>query len=430
MSATDTTEIVVHEDGTTELEVYHDRFRPSPAGWAARIAVYAVLVFIVFLLPQWVLQSSDFVALCTAVIFAIFGISLNVLLGYTGTISLGHQAFVGIGAFTSAYVVSELHQPFLLGVLAAGLVGALQAAILGGLSLRVTGLYFALVTLSYGLFAQDTLFGIQAITGGGAGRQAPLPTGEGNFIPYYYVCLAFLAGVLWIDWRMMKTKAGRALLALRENQRVAATLGIDVKAYLVLGFMVSGVFAGIGGALYAHMNGFVSPTDFNLQLAILLVLMTVAGGLRNRTGIVAASAFTALLDLLVRKIPGVDTVLKNLQVTLPVLVLLIGAGVLIGGTLRRRPIKVGVGAALIAFAAIVLSPITVPLIEPHLNQLPDLTASTFRILALPVIVLITLVTAPGGLGQQIRPIQRWLGGHRFDLHAAHQDEVVITDVRA
>jgi len=160
------------------------------------------------------------------------------------------------------------------------------------------------------------------------------------------------------------------------------------------------------------------------------VLMTVAGGLRNRTGIVIASAFTALLDLLVRKVPGVDTALQNLQVTLPVLVILIGAGVLVAGALRRRPVNAGVGAAVIAFALIVLSPVTVPMIEPHLNQLPDLTASTFRILVLPVIVLVTLVTAPGGLGQQIRPIQRWLGGHRFDLHAAHYDEVVITDVRA
>ena len=129
-----------------------------------------------------------------------------------------------------------------------------------------------------------------------------MPTGVGNFVPYYYICLAFLAGILWIDWRMMRTKGGRALLALRENPRVAATLGINVKAYQILGFAVSGVFAGIGGALYAHLNGFVDPSLFDFQMAIVFVLMTVAGGLRNRTGIVISAAFTALLDLLIGRI--------------------------------------------------------------------------------------------------------------------------------
>ncbi len=216
-------------------------FQPSPAGWAARGSVLAFVgVLVLWLGPVVLLNGEEWFALSLAAVYAIIGLSLNVLIGYTGTISLGHQAFVGIGAFASAYVVTELEQPFLIGVAVAGVIGVIQAMLLGGLALRVTGLYFALITLSYGLFAQDTLFGIQSITGGGSGREAPLPTGPDNFAPYYFICLAFLAAVLFIDWRLMQTKGGRALLALRENPRVASTFGINVRAYTVLGFGVAG----------------------------------------------------------------------------------------------------------------------------------------------------------------------------------------------
>ena len=100
---------------------------------------------------------------------------------------------------------------------------------LGGVSLRITGLYFALVTLSYGLVAEKNIFQIEEFTGGGQGLPAPKPEAFATDWRYYYLCLAFLAVVLWIDWRMMRTKSGRALLALRENPRVAATFGVNVK---------------------------------------------------------------------------------------------------------------------------------------------------------------------------------------------------------
>jgi branched-chain amino acid transport system permease protein len=236
--------------------------------------------------------------------------------------------------------------------------------------------------------------------------------------------------VLWVDWRMMKTKGGRALLALRENSRVAATLGVNVKMYLVFGFAVAGVFAGIGGALYAHLNGFVDPTRFDLNFAFLLVLMTVAGGLRNRTGIVIASAVTALMDLIIRKVPGFQNRLQDLDTTIPWLAIIIGVVVLGIGIYRRRVPMLVVGAVLAGLGILILSPAEVPLIEPQINQWPALTAGTFRLVLLPLIVVTTLITAPGGLGQQIRPIQHWLAGHRFDLHVGHVEEVEVSDVRA
>jgi len=351
--------------------------RPSPAGWVARGAVMAALAALVFYVPTQ-RGNVDVHVYTQAVIYAIIGLSLNVLLGYTGQISLGHQAFVGIGAFTSAYMVSKQGQPFIAGIGMAMVVGGLQALVLGAVSLRITGLYFALVTLAYGTMAEESLFNIQTLTGGSAGQPAPKPMWFTTDLRYYYLCLAFLAAVVWVDWRLMKTKGGRALLAVRENPRVAATFGADVKVYTLMAFVVAGVFAGLGGALFAHNDTFVVRDLFNFQLALVFVIMTVIGGLRNRTGVVIGSAFFALVGNFFDKVfshglsvPGVKVLPKEYV-----------------------PIVIG-----------------------------------------PLLLLFTLTRHPGGVGQQIRPLQRWLRGGRFSLKETHDTAILsggerVSDARA
>jgi branched-chain amino acid transport system permease protein len=361
------------EPGTAMVDT-EAPFRPSPGGWAGRGLVMALLAAVVLVLPL-LRDPSDVRLFAQAVIYAIIGLSLNVLLGYTGQISLGHQAFVGVGAFTSAYMVSVQHQPFALAVGVAMAVGAAQAAVLGAVSRRVTGLYFALITLSYGIVAQESIFGIKSLTGGGAGQPAPLPAGFNTPHRYYYLCLAILAAVLWVDWRMTKTKGGRALLALRENPRVAATFGIDVRMFTLFSFIVAGVFAALGGALLAHNSEFVVANVFDFRLALIFVIMTVVGGLRSRTGVVIGSAFFALLGYLIDTL-HVESALKA-----------------------------------IPFA-------------------PDLTKELAPLVLGPLLLLLTLTLYPGGIGQQIRPIQRWLRGSRFDLSARGEKEVQVTDARA
>ena len=309
-----------------------------------------------------------------AVIFAVIGLSLNVLIGYVGTISLGHQAFVGIGAFTSAYVVTEMGQEFYIAALVASLVGAAQAALLGAVSLRVTGLYFGLITLSYGIMTQESIFQSESLTGGTAGQAAPRPVGFESDFRYYYLCLIVLAIVVFLDWRLIATKGGRALLALRENPRVAATWGINVKAYTVLAFGVSGLFAGLGGALLAHRNLNVVANPFDFQLALVFIMMTVIGGLRNRAGVVVGAAFFALLrngELL--EILHVD----NLFAKAPI----------------------------------------------------SLTAEVMPTVLGPVLLLLTITLFPGGFGQLTSTVGRWLRGGPFRFVTADK-EVQNTDVRA
>lgn len=348
-------------------------FRPSPAGWLARGVVWAALAALVLLWPL-TREAFEMVDLTTAVVYGIIGLSLNVLLGYVGQISLGHQAFVGIGAFTAAYMMSNQGQSFWIAVLAAAIVGALQALVLGAVSLRIRGLYFALVTLSYGLVAEQNIFQIEELTGGGQGQPAPKPNGFEGDLAYYYLCLAFLALVLWVDWRLLRTKGGRALLALRENPRVASTFGVNVRMATLFAFVVSGVYAGLAGALLASNEEFVSPETWNFQLALVFVIMTVVGGLRSRAGVIIGSAFFALMPYLVDKIPGLDSFLEWLP--------------------------------------------------------GNMTPEIFPFVLGPLLLLVTLVLYPGGIGQQIRPLQGWLRGRRFDIHDRGLKEVQITDVRA
>ncbi|HUF32637.1 MAG TPA: branched-chain amino acid ABC transporter permease [Acidimicrobiales bacterium] len=405
-----------------------EHFRPSPAGWTARGAVVAGVVALVVGVPL-VREPLDSFEFAGAAIFAIIGLSLNVLIGYTGTISLGHNAFVGVGAFTTAYVVGQSGQPFLLGVAAATLIGALQSLILGGLALRISGLYFALITLSYGVMAQESIFGISAFTGGGAGASAPAPTGP---VAYYFICLAFLGVVLWVDWRLIRSKGGRALLALRENPRVAASLGINVKAHTLMAFMVAGAFAGLGGALLAHRNVVVSPTTFSFQLALLFVIMTVVGGLRSRVGIIIGSSLFALLTYLVRTVPGFERTLARWDLVIPLVLVVAGAAIVINHLRRRGPLTpfVVVAGLVALLALLVLSPVTVPYLEARLSEIPRLNPEASRNVVGPVLLLLVLTRLPGGIGQLTKPVQLWLRGERFDWSVGKEKEVQITDVRA
>lgn len=363
--------------GATTLPTTEEAHKPSPAGWVGRGAVIALLAWLVLAMPvnalsPFTIAPFEVNAISEAVIFAIVGLSLNVLIGYSGQISIGHSAFVGVGAFTSAYVVTELGQEFYLGVLVAAVFGAVQALLLGSVALRVTGLYFALVTLAYAEMTRESFFNIESLTGGSAGQAAPRPSGFESDYRYYYLCIIGLVVVLFIDWRLTATKAGRAMYALRENPRVAQTWGINTQAFTVMSFVVSGFFAGIGGALLAHRDTAVVSNPFDFQLSLVFILMTVIGGLRNRAGVVVGAAFFALL--------------RN--------------GILIELFALGGPLE-----------AIDVTPEVAPL------------------LLAPILLLLTLTVVPGGFGRLTSTVGRWLRGGRFRFETFDK-EVQVDDVRA
>ena len=342
-------------------------FRPAVSGVAARVIGAVTIAGGILILP---LLSGDVHDswIGKAAVYALIGLSVNIITGHAGQLSLGHQAFVGIGAFTAALLASKITgfdplglapptvgtSTFWLGVIVAGAVGALMALFLGLIALRITGLYLALITLAFGLMAENTVFGIRGFTGGGAGAPAPRPAMFESHQAFAYVCLGLVAVFLFVDWRLVRSRGGRAIVALRNDERIASTLGVNVTGYKLLAFATGGLMAGVAGALFAHLNTRVAPPDFGLQQALIWVLMAVVGGLGSRAGVVIGSAFFALFPLLLASWSG------GVSVNLPVVGLVI-----------------------------------VETIAPLIGAL---------------LLLLTLTLYPGGIGQQILPFRRWLAG--------------------
>jgi branched-chain amino acid transport system permease protein len=349
----------------------------AASGVMARAIVAALIVVLVLVLPV-VMPSffgeawADKISL--AAIYAVFGLSVNVITGHAGQISLGQQAFVGIGAFTSAYLVTQSGLSFFLALPIAGLTGGLMAMALGLVALRIRGLYLALITLSFGIMAQSTIFNIRAFTGGGEGAFAPRPAQFEGDRAYAYLCLLVLGLFLFLDWRLVKSKAGRGIVSVRNDERVAATLGINVVGYKLLAFVIGGFVAGVGGALFAHQNLQAQALDYEFKQALVWVVMAVVGGLGSRAGVVLGSAFfaifTSLMPAAAQEIPTWLPLVGGRQVLLPVLAPLLGA----------------------------------------------------------MLLLLTVTKYPGGIGQQILPLRRWLAGGPFMLprHAKVVDENPLT----
>jgi branched-chain amino acid transport system permease protein len=349
-----------------------EKWRPSTQGWIARRAVLLLILGAVIFLTATV-EGFWADRISRAAIFAVIGLSLNIVLGYIGQVSLGHQAFVGIAAFVAAYYATEKAgcefegcsmSTFLTSTVIAALSGAVAAGILGIVALRIRGLYLALITLAYGLVSQNSIFEISFLTRGGAGMPAVRPDGWVSDNAFAFLTLIFLAAVIFVDWSMMRSKVGRAILAVKHSEPVAASYGINVTGYKIIAFVLSGLFAGIAGSLFAFRNQNVVANDFFFAETLTWVLMVVVGGLGNRVGVIVGSAFFALFGFIVEPIlhwlGGLWTPLHFLE----------EAG-------AQAYVVIIVGAAL---------------------------------------AILTIIEYPGGIGQQISPITRWLGGQRLSMH--------------
>jgi branched-chain amino acid transport system permease protein len=273
----------------------------GPVRWVPRLLVFGALAY-------WILihipRTEAYVAVATdAAIYSIVGLSLNIIIGYTGQLSLGHQGFVGVGAFTAAYALTVQGVPFAVTFVLAGLLAAVFALVIGLVALRITGLYLALITLVFGLALETSLFEVPEFTNQGGGQPAVRPDWLFDDGRYYLFCLAFLAVVVYLDYRLLKSKVGRALLAIKENERVAEAFGVNVTLYKLIAFTLSGTLAGIAGALLAFRIGIVVGSGFGFFLALTFVLMTVVGGLGNRVGVIMGSSLFAVLDFILTETP-------------------------------------------------------------------------------------------------------------------------------
>ncbi|MGH2806084.1 MAG: ABC transporter permease subunit [Actinomycetota bacterium] len=259
-----------------------------------------------------VLTSDVALMLGGGICFALMAMSLNVLLGYAGQISLGHGAFLGVGAFASGLITIKLYAPFMIGLVGAALAGALFALVLGFPALRLRGLYLAITTIAFAFMMEESWFRWGPLTGGSAGLELPRPR-AGTFVfaehaDYLALLLVVLVGFWLFDQNITKTKVGRAFNAIRWDERVAQGFGVPVAGYKILAFVLSGALAAVSGALYGHLIGFINSESFAYKaqpnFSLLLVIIIVIGGLGSRPGVVIAAIFYALIPRLLEFLQG------------------------------------------------------------------------------------------------------------------------------
>lgn len=254
--------------------------------------------------PFWIASPYHLHVLIMAGVFAVLAMSLNLLLGYTGQLSLGHAGFFGIGAYTSALITLKLEWSFWIGLVAGAVLTGVAGWAIGRLSLKLRGAYFVLVTISFaGVISLVSQNWMELTNGplGLPGVPAPElgPWSLRTKSAYYYLVLAAVAVSYLVCRRLVRSRVGRAFLALRENEALAESVGVDPTRYLVFATVVSAAMAGVGGVLYAHYIRFVSPEVFQFGYTVTMVIMVIAGGKGTLAGpVVGALIFTALPEAL------------------------------------------------------------------------------------------------------------------------------------
>ena len=247
----------------------------------ARIAVAAAgLALVAYPVLSDDLYYQNMIIL--SLVFAIGAVGLNIISGYGGYISLGQGAFVGLGAYTLAIGSTRVESvsPWLW-VPVAGLVAAAFAALLGVIALRTRGHSFVIITIAFLFLLQLVAINWPDFTNGTAGLTLPLPMWSVDIQnwPFYYSLLALLAASLLLSWRIRRTKFGMGLVAMREDEDKAATIGVDTPVYKLLGFVASAVFVGMAGAVYGYYLAFVDPIGmFNILLSVQILLSMLLGG--------------------------------------------------------------------------------------------------------------------------------------------------------
>jgi branched-chain amino acid transport system permease protein len=270
-----------------------------------------LLIFVLLgTMPYWMPLVGGYTALGTRVlVMAIAAMAVNFLLGFTGVLSFGHAAYLGLGAYGAGMAIKYLEPSTSLGLLIGVLAGTLGAMVIGAMTVRLRGVYFAMVTIAFGQVFYFIAFRWVSLTGGDDGltgwKRMPLDFGfaqidiANNDKAFYYlvlVCLAVSAGLMAL---LLRSPFGHTLLAIRENERRARFLGIPVQQHIWLSFVISAAFTSLAGALYAYLDNFVDPRAFHWQQSGDFVIMAVLGGMRSFWGpLIGAAIFVVLQDKL------------------------------------------------------------------------------------------------------------------------------------
>ncbi len=260
------------------------------------------LLSLLLLIAPWMTSNYVVDQLVLIFIYAIVGLGLMLLSGYTGLISLGHAAFLGVGAYTEA-VLAAKGWPFPLSVTAAILLSAITGVVVGLPALRVKGIYLAIATLALGVIVEEVLTRWESVSGGNSGLAVKaiqfFSVKVSSLQGFYYLALAFVFMSTWLILNLLRSPAGRAFVAIRDSEISAQSMGIHLAKYKTMSFALSAAFTGLAGALYAHKIRFLSPEQFTVLQSIELLMMIFIGGIGSIHGVFFGATFLIVLPQMI-----------------------------------------------------------------------------------------------------------------------------------
>jgi branched-chain amino acid transport system permease protein len=258
---------------------------------------YGALLVLLLLAP-WLLSEYLLAQLTFILIYGVVGLGLMLLAGFTGLASLGHGAFLGVGAYTQA-VLSNMGWPFPLSMAVAALLSAGVGVIVGLPALRVRGIYLSIATLAFGFIVEEVFARWESVTGGNAGKSVTSATFFGwaadTATSFYFICAATAVLATLACANLLRSPTGRAFVAIRDSEISAQSMGVNLAVYKTMSFAISAAFAGVAGSLYAHNLRFLSPDQFTVVQSIEMIMMVVIGGLGSVQGAVYGAIFLIAL---------------------------------------------------------------------------------------------------------------------------------------
>jgi branched-chain amino acid transport system permease protein len=274
---------------------------PLPiARWT--VGIMGVLFFLVIPLGL----HEYYLSICNLVWISVIGaLGLNILVGYTGQVSIGHGAFMSVGAYTAANLATRLDSPWPVNLLAGGLMAAAVGAVVGIPSLRIKGLYLAIATLAGQLIIEWTINHVTFISGGvQASIEVPRPR-LGSMVlntqrDMYYFLLVFVVIAIVGTMNLVRSRVGRAFIAIRDQDIAAEIIGIDIFRYKLLAFAISSFYAGVTGVLYTYFLGIANYEQFQIGVSIDYLAMIIIGGLGSILGSIFGAIFVTLLPIVIR----------------------------------------------------------------------------------------------------------------------------------
>jgi len=264
--------------------------------------IAALLGFTLLALAPLTLNNSYYIHMIgTIMIYAILLFGLDIVVGYTGQVSLGHAGLFGVGSYTAGVLFFQLGAPLWVIVPASICVTALFGALLALPALRVTGPYLAMVTLAFGTIIQILINEMTFLTEGPLGIKVPKPTLFGMKFTenaFYWMVLVLMAVSALVVSRILRSQLGRAFEALRGSPVASDCMGVSVYRYKVYAFVVSAGLAGLAGCLYAYSEQYISPNTYNFELTVLFLLAVIMGGRKSRLGSILGAAIIVVLPKL------------------------------------------------------------------------------------------------------------------------------------